>query len=105
PSSVQITPGSTVVWTNNDNVAHRILSGFLSTTTQGQRGSANTSPNAPSFYADGKIDSGNIAPGQSFQITITGTGTTTFYDPSYTWINGVIVSASQISTQTKPIQI
>jgi plastocyanin len=105
PSSVQITPGSTVVWTNNDSVPHRILSGFLYTTTQGQKGSANPTPNAPSFYPDGKINSGAIAPGQTFQFTITGTGTTTFYDPLYTWINGVIVSASQISTQTKPIQV
>ncbi len=105
PSSVQITPGSTIVWTNNDSVSHRILSGFLYTTTQGHGGYANPTPNAPSFYPDGKIDSGQIAPGQTFQFTMTGTGTISFYDPTYTWINGVIVSASQTSAQTKPIQV
>ena len=105
PSSVQVTPGSTVVWTNNDSVSHRILSGYLYTTTQGQGGSATLQSHTPSFYPDGKIDSGVIAPGQTFQFTVTGTGTITFYDPSYTWINGVVSSISQTSTQSKPIQI
>src|SRR2546428_3455355 len=105
PSSVQVNPGSTVVWTNNDSVPHRILSGYLSTTTQGQKGSATPQSHTPSFQPDGKIDSDVIVPGQTFQFTISGTGTTSFYDPSYTWINGVISSISQTSAQTKPIQV
>jgi plastocyanin len=105
PPSVQITPGTTIVWTNNDSVPHRLLSGILSTTTQGQKGSANPTANAPSFQPDGQIDSHSIAPGQTFQYTMSRTGTITFYDPSYTWINGVISSFSQTSTQSKPIQI
>jgi len=105
PPSVQITPGTTIVWTNNDSVPHRLLSGILSTTTQGQKGSANPTANAPSFQPDGQINSNSIAPGQTFQYTMSRTGTITFYDPSYTWINGVISSISQTSTQSKPIQI
>ncbi|HWY36659.1 MAG TPA: plastocyanin/azurin family copper-binding protein [Nitrosopumilaceae archaeon] len=105
PPSIQITPGTTIVWTNNDSVPHTLLSGILSTTTQGQRGSANPTAIAPSFQPDNQINSGTILPGQSFQYTMNRIGTVTFYDPSYTWINGVISSISQTSTQSKPIQI
>jgi len=105
PSSVQVIPGSAIVWTNNDSVPHRILSGYLSTITQGQGGSSTLQTPQPSFKSDGKIDSGVIVPGQTFQLTISGTGTTIFYDPTYTWINGVISSNSQTSAQTKPIQV
>ncbi|TSA18825.1 MAG: hypothetical protein D4R72_01290 [Nitrosopumilales archaeon] len=105
PPSIQVTPGTTIIWTNNDSVPHTLLSGILSTTTQGQRGSANPTANAPSFRPDGQITSPVLAPGQTFQYTMTRTGTITFYDPSYTWINGVISSISQTSTQGKPIQV
>jgi plastocyanin len=105
PPSIQITPGTTIIWTNNDSVPHTLLSGILSTTTQGQRGSASTAPVAPSFQPDNQINSGTIQPGQTFQYTMTRTGTITFYDPAYTWINGVISSISQTSTQGKPIQV
>jgi plastocyanin len=105
PPSIQVTPGTTIVWTNNDSVPHTLLSGILSTTTQGQRGSANPTAIAPSFQPDNQINSGTIEPGQTFQYTMNRIGTITFYDPSYTWINGVISSISQTSTQSKPIQI
>jgi len=105
PPSIQITPGTTIVWTNNDSVPHTLLSGILSTITQGQKGSANPTQNAPSFQPDEQIKSGVILPGQTFQYTMSRIGTITFYDPSYTWINGVISSISQTSTQSKPIQI
>jgi len=105
PPSVQVTPGTIVVWTNNDSVPHKILSGILSATTLGQGGSANPTVNAPSFQPDGKINSGVILPGQAFQFTVTGTSTISFYDPTYTWINGVISSISQTSVQTAPIQV
>src|SRR5260370_35805889 len=94
PPSIQITPDNTIVWTNNDSVPHTLLSGILSTTTQGQKGSANPTPIAPSFQPDGQIKSGTILPGQTFQYTMNRIGTITFYDPSYTWINGVISSIS-----------
>jgi plastocyanin len=105
PPSIQVTPGTTIVWTNNDSVPHTLLSGVLITTTQGQRGSANPTPVAPSFYPDGQINSGTILPGQTFQYTVTRTGTLTLYDPSYSWINSVVSTISQTSTQGKPIVV
>ncbi|MDE1866171.1 MAG: hypothetical protein KGI08_00470 [Thaumarchaeota archaeon] len=105
PPSVQITPGSTVVWVNHDSVGHRILSG------QSRQNIAATgsitptgTPTSPSFVPDGKIDSGIIAPGQSFKYTITGSGTFAYYDPSNTWLSGNIISVSQTSTMP-PVQV
>ncbi len=104
PSSLQITPGTTIVWTNNDSVPHRIMSGQLLTTTQGgSKGSA--PPKVPQFVSDGKIDSGNIAPGQHWSITISNTGSTQFFDPSFTWINGIVISSPPITSQIPPVQI
>ena len=102
-SSLQITPGTTIVWTNNDSVPHRILSGQIITTTQGgSKGS--TSSNIPQFTPDGRIDTGIIAPGQHYQLTISNTGSMQFYDPSFTWVNGIIISSST-TTQATPVQI
>lgn len=102
PSSVQVTPGSTIVWVNHDSVAHRILSGQSQLITTG--GSGGSTARAPAFSPDGRIDSGIIAPGQSFQYTITGTGTFSYYDSSNTWLNGNIVVGSQAS-QVPPVQV
>jgi plastocyanin len=104
PSSVQVTPGSTVIFKNNDLVPHRMMSGYSQTVTQGSGGSATTTTNALQFTPDGLYDSGTIAPGQTYQITINGIGTTLFFDPTYTWINGAVTSISQ-TTQSKPIQV
>ncbi len=102
PTSVQLTPGSTIVWKNNDSVAHRILSGQSKLQTTGGAGGPVIVP--PAFTPDGRIDSGMIAPGQTFKYTITGLGVFSFYDPSNTWINGNIISVSQIS-QMPPVQV
>jgi len=104
PSSVQVTPGSTVIFKNNDSVPHRIMSGFSQTVTQGSSGASTTNTNALQFTPDRLYDSGTIAPGQTYQVTINGIGTTLFFDPTYTWINGVVTSISQ-TTQSKPIQV
>ena len=96
PSTVQVTPGSTIVWVNQDSVAHRIVSGQQQPMTTGTSGKQFIA--APVFTPDGKIDTGIIAPGQSLKITITGIGVYSFYDPSNTWINGDILSSSQISS-------
>ncbi|MDE1845016.1 MAG: hypothetical protein KGI10_06780 [Thaumarchaeota archaeon] len=103
-TSLQITPGTTITLTNNDSVPHRILSGQIITTTQGgSKGSA--PPKVPQFTSDGRIDSGVIAPGQHYQFTITYTGSTQFYDPSFTWINGIIISSAPTTGQVAPIKI
>jgi plastocyanin len=102
PSSVQITPGSTIIWVNQDSVAHRIVSGQQQSITTGTSGRQVIT--APVFTPDGQIDTGIIAPGQSLKFTITGTGVYSFYDPSNTWINGDILSVSQISSMP-PVQV
>ena len=105
PSSLQITPGTVVMWTNNDSVPHRIMSGQISTTTEGLGGGGpGTTKNIPHFTSDGKIDSGIIAPGQHYQVAISNTGSTQFFDPSFTWINGIIISSQTITTGA-PVQI
>ncbi|HJU13473.1 MAG TPA: hypothetical protein VJ792_03365 [Candidatus Nitrosotalea sp.] len=101
PAYVQVTSGTTIVWINHDSVAHRILTGQTTQNTAAIRGGSFLTP---SFVPDGKIDSGTIAPGQSFQYTITGTGTFSYYDYSNTWLNGGIVVVSQVS-QNPPVQI
>jgi len=78
--TVTITPGTVIIWKNEDSVPHTILSGV-----------ASFSPGKP-FTPDGKINSGEIAPGQTFKVTITDLGITRFFDSKYTWMDGIIIS-------------
>jgi len=106
PSNIQVTPGTTIVWTNNDSVPHRIMSGQLLSTTDSTGGKGSTGkPVSPHFVSDNNIDSGDIAPGQHYQITFTNTGTTQIFDPTYTWINGIIISSTATTGQIAPITI
>ncbi len=106
PSSLQITPGTVVVWTNNDSVPHSIMSGQLLSTTEsaGGKGAAGKTV-SPHFISDGNIDSGPIAPGQSYQTTFSRTGSTQIFDPMYTWINGIIISTPATTNQIAPVKI
>lgn len=91
-NTVEITPGTTIVWKNNDSVPHRIMSGV-----------ASFSP-GKLFKPDGKIDSGDIAPGQTFSVTINNLGITRFFDNTYHWMDGVIISlpeSKSFSTKTQ----
>ena len=78
--TVTITPGTTVIWKNEDLVPHTIQSGI-----------ASFSPGKP-FKPDGKINSGDIAPGQTFKATINDLGITRFFDSKYSWMDGIIIS-------------
>jgi plastocyanin len=103
-SSLQITPGTTIVLTNNDSIPHRLMSGQIMSTTQGgSKGSA--PPKVPQFVSDGKIDSGSIAPGQHYQFTISNTGSTQFFDPSFTWINGIVISSPPVTGQFPSVPV
>ena len=86
--TVQITPGTTIVWGNDDTVSHRIMSGV-----------ASFSHGKP-FKPDGKIDSGDIAPGQTFSVTIKEVGITRFFDTTYSWMDGVIISLPESSSKS-----
>lgn len=71
PASLTIVSGSTVTWTNNDNMAHTVTT------------------------ADESINSGDIAPGSSYTKTFTMTGTYNYYDAHNTSMKGaLIVTAS-----------
>ncbi len=60
PSNRTISAGTTITWTNNDNVAHTVTSG---------------TPGSP----DGIFDSGSMAPGESFQFTFTQAGNFNYF--------------------------
>ena len=78
--TVTIAPGTIIVWKNDDSIPHTIMSGI-----------ASFSHGKP-FTPDGKIDSGDIAPGQTFKATINDLGITRFFDSKYSWMDGVIIS-------------
>ncbi|MDE1769139.1 MAG: hypothetical protein KGI28_01115 [Thaumarchaeota archaeon] len=88
PDTIQVVPGTPIIWINNDSIAHTILSGV------------STQKNDNPFTPDGIIASGPIAPGQTFSVIINGTGIIRFYDPQYTWMNGVIISQPQTQSVT-----
>ncbi len=56
PATLTVASGSTVTWTNNDNMVHSVTT------------------------ADGKIASGDIAAGSSFSQTFATTGTFNYFD-------------------------
>jgi len=77
---LEIEPGTTVVWTNQDSVSHNITSGVQSF--------GHDKPNIP----DGYMASGEIPPGESFSFTINQLGFIRFFDTNYNWIDGTLIS-------------
>jgi len=77
---LEIEPGTTVVWTNQNSVSHNINSGVQS--------ESHNKPNIP----DGYMASGEILPGESFSFTINKLGFVRFFDTNYSWIDGVLIS-------------
>jgi len=67
PASLTIANGSTVTWTNNDNMVHTVTT------------------------AEGSINSGDIAPGSSYSKTFTTAGTFNYYDAHNTDMKGVLI--------------
>lgn len=83
PPNIKITSGTTIIWTNNDSVPHRVVSG-VSTQKVGKP-----------FEPDGKFDSGDLRPGQTFKLTINQAGIIRFGDPTYYWMEGLIISYNE----------
>lgn len=67
PASLTVTNGSTVTWTNDDNMVHSVTT------------------------SEGTLNSGDIAPGSSFTKTFTTTGTYNYYDAHNTNMKGVLI--------------
>jgi plastocyanin len=66
PQSLQVTAGTTVTWTNNDNTSHTVTSDT------------------------GVFDSGTLAPGATFKFTFTQTGTFAYHCNIHTSMKGTV---------------
>ena len=71
---ISVEPGTTISIINDDVVSHNILSG-----------KENSDRYVP-FTADGRISTGDIAPGKSVTITFDDSGFYRLYDPDYPWM-------------------
>ena len=72
---ISIEPGSTITLVNNDVVSHSILSG-----------KENYGDRHNPFDPDGRISTGDIAPGKSINIIFDNAGFYRLYDPNYPWM-------------------
>ena len=75
PRELTVKKGTTVTWTNNDQIMHTVTSG--------------TAPNevrAP----DGTFDSKHMRPGQSFSYTFNETGTFPYYCTPHPWATATV---------------
>jgi len=73
PSILNISPGDTVTWTNNDNVDHNVVSGMPYAT---QRGTI--------------FDSDTITPGNTYSFTFYNAGTYKYSDKIDRWMIGEV---------------
>jgi len=68
-------PGITITIVNDDVVSHSIISG-----------KENYNDRHTPFTPDGRVSTGEIAPGESVKITLDDAGFYRLYDPDYTWM-------------------
>ncbi len=74
PNPLNVAPGTTVTWTNNDQVSHTITSGKVSDS------------NAGSLF-----DSGLVKPGNTFQFTFATAGTVNYFCTVHPWMIGQVI--------------
>jgi len=84
---IAVEPGTTITIVNNDEVSHSILSGIEHTSDR----------NVP-FEPDGRISTGEIAPGESISITFDDAGFYRLYDPDYTWMTIIAYVFSNVDS-------
>ncbi len=72
---ITIEPGTTIVFVNDDDVSHSILSG-----------KENYNDRHNPFTPDGRISTAEILPGESINITFDEMGFYRLYDPAYPWM-------------------
>ncbi len=72
PQETAVAVGTTVVWTNNDEVAHTVTSG-----------NSNTGPS-------GTFDSSLISPGNTFEYKFGSSGMTEYYCQVHPWMTGKV---------------
>ena len=72
---ISVEPGTTITIVNDDVVSHSILSG-----------KENYGDRHDPFDPDGRVSTGDIAPGNSINITFDDAGFYRLYDPDYPWM-------------------
>jgi len=72
PSAITVSAGTTIKWTNKDNITHTVTSG---------------TPGSP----DGVFDSGNIGNGATFSFTFNTKGTFQYYCSIHQSMRGTVV--------------
>ncbi len=80
PDKLSVPAGSTVIWTNNDTVAHTVTS----------------------VSGNGSLNSGNMNPGASYNFTFTTPGTYDYICTYHYWMTGTVVVTPAVSTSSGP---
>ena len=86
---ISIHPGTTITIVNDDITNHSIISG-----------KENSGDRYDPFTPDGRISTGDIAPGESTTITFDGLGIYKLYDPDYNYMKLEVVSFSNVDNFT-----
>ena len=79
---ISVHPGTTITIVNDDIANHSIISGKENYGTRGD----------DAFTPDGRISTGEIAPGESTTITFDGLGIYKLYDPDYNYMKIEVAS-------------
>jgi len=113
PDRVSIVPGTSVTFFNDDDVAHRIVSGTglgSNSRIQGEmiicetpaeklpEGFSHKSTSC-AFTFDGRINSGTIEPGESWTGSFDDAGFYRIIDPDYPWMSIVVYSFPESSSE------
>jgi len=77
---ISVEPGTTITIVNNDVVSHSIISG------KENYGARYNTELTSTFTPDGRISTGELAPGESVTITFDDAGFYRLYDPDYPWM-------------------
>ncbi len=111
---ISIEPGTSVTFTNDDDVTHRVVSGTgLGSHSRASSGSfvicesqadviysdSSKRTSNCSFTFDGRIDSGVIEPGESWTGSFVDYGFYRIIDPDYPWMSIVVYSFPDTSSE------
>lgn len=91
---ITLPPGGTITFVNEDTASHILKSG-----------TANYVSRHKTFDADGKISSGEIQPGQSWDVTFDKSGFYRLFDEKYQWMDLTIFVTSDTRSQVIGNQI
>ena len=90
PNRLTISPGTTITFQNDDTVSHSIVSAKRDTNARGIGHDFR-------MFADGRVATGEIPPGESRSVTITDRGFLFLVDLDYAWIRMDLVSFPEAS--------